>query len=183
MFPMSNQPAPKQRLAVDVSYLVGEECGYWRKFGEYSHQQAIAESWLDAQGKLTPTGLQAIVSEQAEIRKREELARSLKPRQRKILRSGIRIWGKMKTSSSPRRGMKTNSSLRTKKGVKSAFVIEVKTLLSKISVTFVHYKDDRLVVRIPNTKGGTTSHTFVGTMSEIRQGLHDLTRELEEKNR
>ena len=81
----------------------------------------------------------------------------------------------MKTSSSPRCGMKTHPSLRTKQGVRSAFVIEVKTLLSKTEIKLVHFmeagEDSELKVRVPTERGGTTSKSFAGSVSDIRQDL------------
>ena len=183
-FKMSEQPVPKQPPVPDVLYNVGEECNYWKKSGEYVQQQAVEDGLLDTQGRLTSTGLQVIVSEQENAQKREELARSLKPRKRRNLRSGIKIWGKMKTSSSPRYGMKTHPSLRTKQGVKSAFIVEVSTLLAKIDGKFVHFVGDgkncRLVIRVPAEKSGTTSHTLKGSVSDIRRDLDMLIDEIEE---
>lgn len=164
-FKMSKQPVPEKFLARDVSYKVGEECGYWLKFGAYVHQQAIEEGLLDAQGRLTPAGLQATVSEQEDAKKRKELLRSLRPKAR-ILKDIIKV-SRLNhgTSSLFRRG-------------RVAFIDEVKTLLAKINGKFVHFAGDRedclLVVRTPKEKRGTTSSTFTGTMSEVRQKLDDL---------
>ncbi len=182
---MTSRPAPNQRFISDFLHEVGKECDYWKKFGEYAHQQATEEGWLDAHGKLTPPGLQAIVSEQESSQHRGELTKLLKPRasnsKDRFKINGLHI----KTPSSPRRSMKTPPSLRTKKGVRSAFVVEVKTLLSKTEIGFVHFQpaeeNSQLKVRVPTERGGTTSRTFVGTMSEIRQGLYALTKEVEEK--
>ncbi|KKW19022.1 MAG: hypothetical protein UY63_C0024G0004 [Parcubacteria group bacterium GW2011_GWA2_51_10] len=41
---MSKQQVPKQLVAPDVLYKVGEECSHWLKFGDYVQQQAIEGS-------------------------------------------------------------------------------------------------------------------------------------------
>jgi len=178
---MTSRPVPNQRFTSDSSYEVGKECGFWKKFGEYAHQQAISEGWLDAHGKLTPAGLLAIISEQESVGRREELARLSRP-SRSGLRGKFKIkWLHPPTSSSPRIGMRVTSGHKTRKDAKSAFIVEVKMLLSKISGTFVHYKDDRLVVRIPSEKGvGTTSKSFIGSVSDIRRDLNKFLDEIEE---
>lgn len=174
---MSKQPVPKQLPAPDVSYRVGEECSYWLKFGEYPHQQAIEEGWLDTQGKLTPAGLQAIVSEQEMIKKREELTSSIKLKARSL---------KGKTRGRGL-GFKTRFVTKTQKPTKSEFVVEVKTLLVKINGKFVYFAGDgencRLVIRVPVEKNGTTSHTFNGSVSDIRRKLDAFIDEIEENKK
>ena len=181
---MTSRPDPNQRFISDFLHEVGKECDYWKKFGEYVQQQAIADRLL-VDGKLTTAGLQEIISERDLAKKWDELVSSLKPKMPSV-KSRIKIPAQnIKTSYSPRRGIKTHPSLRTKKGVKSAFVVEVKTLLSKTEIGFVHFQpageNSQLKVRVPTERGGTTSRTFVGTMSEIRQGLYALTKEVEKK--
>ena len=180
---MHSRPVPSQRFTSDSSHEVGKECDYWKKFGEYIHQLAIDDGWLDAQGKLTPAGLQVIVSEQEGDKRRRELTKSLKPRVSN-LKSRLKINGShFKTSSSFRSNTGVSSALRTKHYTKSAFVDEVKALLAKINGKFVHLGDSgeqcRLVVRIPREKRGTTSHTFVGTLSDIRRELNALVDDIE----
>lgn len=114
---MSKQSALKQDFAPDVLYKVGEQCLYWLKFGEYTHQQAVEDHLLDAQGNLTPAGLQAIVSEREQAKERGNLLQSLKAKghgkRRKIKVNG----SKRKTSSSsstlPRKSLEVSSRLRT----------------------------------------------------------------------
>ena len=178
---MTSRPVLSQRFTSDSPHEVGKECDFWKKFGEYAHQQAINDGWLDAQEKLTPAGLQIIISEQELIKRREELTRSPKLKSGGLKGKFKIKWLHLPISSSPRIGMKTKPSFRTKKHAKSEFVDEVKTLLSKISGTFVHYKDDRLVVRIPSEKGvGTTSKSFTGSVSDIRRDLNKFLDEIEE---
>ena len=156
------------------------------EFGEYSHQQAIEDGWLDAQGRLTVAGLQAIVSEQERNKRRGELLKSLKSgggdgglRTKKL---------RLRASSSSKPNTGASSAFRTQQRARLVFVNEVKALLSKIDGKFVHLsgedsKDYRLVIRTPSEKGGTTSRTFAGTMSDILLELRDFTKEMEEKNK
>lgn len=181
---MSKQPTTPHPIT-DVPYKLGEECDYWLKFGEYVHQQAISDGWLDAQGKLTPAGLQAIVSEQELNTHRAQHIKSLMAKgggiKGKSQISGIRL----KISHPPPSGKRVSFAFKTRKNTKSEFVDEVKMYLSKVGGKFVHFSDKndgyQLVIRIPNEKYGTTSQTFRGAISDIRRELLDFIGELEEK--
>lgn len=60
-------------------YKVGEKCLYWlEKYGQYQHEQAIEEGWLDKEEKLTQDGLDAIDNESLQLKKRIELVEALK---------------------------------------------------------------------------------------------------------
>ena len=170
---MSKQQVSKQLVAPDVLYKVGEECSHWLKFGDYVQQQAIEDGLLDG-GRLTSAGLQAIISEREMAKKRDEKTSAIKLEARSL---------KNRTKA---RGIsfKTRFSSQTQKQTKSWFVVEVKALLAKIDGKFVHFTEDgencRLVIRVSAERGGTTSHTFTGSVSDIRLGLGEFIDEIEE---
>jgi len=164
---MSNQPAPNQRFTLDVPYKVGEECSYWLNFGEYVQRQATEDGLL-VDGKLTLAGLQAIVSEREMAKKRDEKTSAIK----------LKAQSKKGKTKARRISFKTRFSSKTKKQTRSGFVDEVKALLAKIGGKFVHFSQEgevcRLVVRIPNEKGNTTSRTLSGAVSDIKRELDGL---------
>lgn len=182
---MTKQPTSSPHPIQDVPYKLGEECDYWLKSGEYVQQQAVSDGWLDAQGKLTSVGLQAIVSEQELNKHRAEHIRSLMTKgggtKDKSQISGIRL----KTSHPPPSGKRVSPGFKTRKNTKADFLDEVKMYLAKVQGKFVHFSDKaegcQLVIRIPNEKYGTTSQTFSGTISDIRRDLLDFIGGLEEK--
>jgi len=156
------------------------------KFGGYIQQQAIDDGWLDMHDKLTQEGLQAIADDHKNNKQREDLVTTLMSKG-KTPKAKPKVSGsKPKTAipSSSRGSMGVSSALKSRKGARSAFVGEVKALLSKMDGKFIHFSDDdedpRLVIRIPNERGGTTSQTFRGTISEIRRELLAFLREMEE---
>lgn len=167
---MREKSASKQLHNGDVvAYKIGEECLYWTKFGEYVQQQATEDGWLDAEGRLTLTGFQAIISEQAMIQKRAESVAALTPK-----RHGFKGKIKIKIRGSNRKIFVHSAQRKTM----SAFIKEIKALLAKINGKFIYFTEEgegyRLVVRIPNEKGSATSCTLIGTVSDIKRELDGL---------
>jgi len=160
---MSKQLVPRQLPAQDLPYKVGEECSYWLKFGEYVQQQAIADRLL-VEGKLTTAGLQAIISDRECAKKRNEIIGVIKLKAKKIK-------------------LKTRFSSKTQKA-KSGFEAEVKALLAKTEIGFVHFEsagdNSRLKIKVPTEKGGTTSKAFTGSESDIRRDLGEFLDAIEE---
>ncbi len=167
-FQMSKQSVSEQLLVPDVPYKVGEECNYWLKFGDYVQQQAVEAEWL-VEGRLTPKGLQAIDSDREMVKKREEITRF----------KAQSLKGKTQA-----RGIRIRTRFSQKQKVKSGFISEVKALLSKTEIGFIHFEEagdnSRLRVKVPTERGGTTSKTFTGSESDIRRDLDEFLDEIEE---
>lgn len=159
---MSKQPVPKLVLVKEVPFKVGEECDYWLKMGEYQQQLAIQDKFI-VDGKLTTAGSQAIDFDLKTAKKREELTMAIKPRKQEIR-------------------LKTRFSAQKQKA-KSGFEAEVKALLSKTEIKFVHFTengdDSLLKLKVPTDRGGTTTRPFAGSVSDIRRDLDAFLDEIE----
>ena len=159
---MSKQPVPTLVLVKEVPFKVGEECDYWLKMGEYQQEQAIQDKLL-VDGKLTPAGLQAIDFDRETVKKREELTMAIKPKKQEIR-------------------LKTRFSAQKQKA-KSGFEAEVKALISKTEIKFVHFTElgdsSELKLKVPTDRGGTTTQPFIGSVSDIRRELNEFLDEIE----
>lgn len=86
------------------------------------------------------------------------------------------------SSSSFRRGLKTAPACRPLSDTDDSFITQVKTVLAKINGEFVYFKREeskvcRLVVRVPNDKDSTNSHTFSGKLVEVKRDFYSLIKQ------
>ncbi len=179
---MTEKSVSKQSVDDSPLYKKGESCLYWGKFGEYAYQLAVEDGWLDVQGKLTSAGFDAIVSEQETTKKRKDPLEASASKKRsfkgKIKISGAKRKKMLPASQSTRKNFKTSAIHKSSSKADAQFKKDVKASLAKIPGKFVHFKGEdegyRLVVQVPNEKNALTSHTFTGTIVEIKQDFHNL---------
>ncbi len=155
------------------------------KSSEYVHQQAVEEGWLDAQGKLTVSGSQAIVSEQEVVKRRQDRLGALVSKSQKDKR--LKLSGSSRKelffpSSSSHKNLEMYSARSASKKTTAKTLKEIKASIGKRNVKFSHFmgegEDCRLTIKIPNhKKDGTTSHTFRGTISDIKREFDDFVKQ------
>ena len=156
------------------------------KYNEYVHQQAVEDGWLDAQGKLTPSGLQAIVSEQETTKKRQDSLGALISKSQSV-KGKLKISGSRRKelfcpSPSSHKSLEMYSARSASKKTTAKILKAIKASLGKINVKFSHFmgegEDCRLTIKIPNhKKDSTTSRTFRGTISDIKKEFDDFVKQ------